>query len=373
MCEAYTATKSICLIKIFGDLNSKDILSLSRTIGGWAHGHASSTIFFWGTNIDRTVHDLSIHRYEVRDLKPADAQENLGRFKADRTRLVDNILSDASRCNQWLERNVRDRQKHTYDFITKRQTAWTAEFAKKADLTDRIWISIQSIPEPMLMEVKTKRLARDFTALKATRRQLFQLLTASINEGYSRRSGFPSLEHMISFLHSRRLSTFPSIPTLYLYFNLPICHPESDIEPGKILSIGPPLDPLDKATICCSACLALAYYGIMLKIRVVYSPKRSSVPESLVPLPGLNATTGTAYNMDLNLRCVAYPDEPGKWLRFAYSWRAAPFTWDVLTSYDTLCVKQDEPAADAKQAYSTWTCNHCAAYMDNLQTYSEVC
>ncbi|KAG2137149.1 uncharacterized protein EDB93DRAFT_769323 [Suillus bovinus] len=77
-------------------------------IGGWAHGHASGSKFFWSDDVLKMAAQLGFYQKDVHMFKPG-AKKRLEDFKQSRKIYVDSVVNHATMCNTWVNK---DRERH---------------------------------------------------------------------------------------------------------------------------------------------------------------------------------------------------------------------------------------------------------------------
>ncbi|KAG2139716.1 hypothetical protein DEU56DRAFT_911980 [Suillus clintonianus] len=77
-------------------------------IGGWAHGNASGSKFFWSDDVLRMAVQLGVYQKGVHMFKPG-AKKALEDFKQSRKEFVNSVVHHTAFCNAWADR---DRNRH---------------------------------------------------------------------------------------------------------------------------------------------------------------------------------------------------------------------------------------------------------------------
>ncbi|KAG2338543.1 hypothetical protein BDR05DRAFT_1004117 [Suillus weaverae] len=77
-------------------------------IGGWAHGHASGSKFFWSDDVPKMAVQLGMYQKDVHMFKSG-AKKRLEDFKQSRKRYVDSVVDHAVVCDTWVDE---DRKRH---------------------------------------------------------------------------------------------------------------------------------------------------------------------------------------------------------------------------------------------------------------------
>ncbi|KAG1811284.1 uncharacterized protein BJ212DRAFT_565644 [Suillus subaureus] len=84
-----------------------DLIPFTNT-GGWAHGHASTSKFFWSDDVLKMAAQLGMYQKDVHMFKPG-AKKRLEDFKQSRKRYVDSVVDHAAVCNAWVDE---ERERH---------------------------------------------------------------------------------------------------------------------------------------------------------------------------------------------------------------------------------------------------------------------
>ncbi|KJA20477.1 hypothetical protein HYPSUDRAFT_56071 [Hypholoma sublateritium FD-334 SS-4] len=175
----------------FPDSEAILLLIPSTNVGGWAHGHASSSQFYWKPDIQAMVRKLAMFDHQ-KHMRAAGAQANLDEFKQKRYALVAEISCHAIQCKSWAADLASHRAEETEEQTEARKQAIRDKFIAlgyaendiisalssqreyygKAGLTDRIWKRIQPILEPFIQTTQTKRKAYEFSKICEERKQI---------------------------------------------------------------------------------------------------------------------------------------------------------------------------------------------------------
>ncbi|KAF9464012.1 hypothetical protein BDZ94DRAFT_532928 [Collybia nuda] len=156
-------------------------------VGGWAHGHASGSRFYWKADIEYVAREWETLQKNLQTGLPK-AKEKLNEFKLARIDLVDEITKYAIICEDWADtaasqRNMeaeskRDKRYHAIvekfkelGYIDEdiQSISMTKESNQSTELTDKIWRRIQPILEPVVQARKTERLVRQRKLLVQSR------------------------------------------------------------------------------------------------------------------------------------------------------------------------------------------------------------
>ncbi|KDR69738.1 hypothetical protein GALMADRAFT_145149 [Galerina marginata CBS 339.88] len=153
-------------------------------VGGWAHGHRSSSQFYWAMDVEKIVQKLSDH-------DQGGSLKSLDDFKAQRIQLVQEIQSNAARYQKWFTDTTREHKEDRYNRQDQRRHAvferfmqlgytreeisahqFLPEFNNPTPLTERIWQQVRARVEPKLLERKQARLDKELAAVKNSRIQI---------------------------------------------------------------------------------------------------------------------------------------------------------------------------------------------------------
>ncbi|KAF9472018.1 hypothetical protein BDN70DRAFT_887472 [Pholiota conissans] len=177
--------------KVFPDCD-EIVLDLipSTNVGGWAHGHRSSSQFYWHSDIDEMTHTLATYIHD-KYLGIPGAQNALSEFIKQRTAQVDEIHSSAIKFQEWFDRTASERYNETnyakherfkaiktrfldlgYHADDIQYIKWEKECNQKAALSDAIWKRIRPILEPTIIERRDERIERQTLQIRNRRRQL---------------------------------------------------------------------------------------------------------------------------------------------------------------------------------------------------------
>ncbi|KAJ3502257.1 hypothetical protein NLJ89_g8968 [Agrocybe chaxingu] len=175
----------------FPDIDD-EVLSfvLYTKVGGWSHGYARSSRFFWVADIDRMVRKLAEYQHNVH-LRRAGAQKALKDFKARRMELVQDVRENIREREDWCDDFAMGRYRDKHAVIDERIKAITGKFIglgyttsdvewihyqrecqQPALLTDRIWTRIRPLLEPAVLQKKRERLEREMQGIRSARRTI---------------------------------------------------------------------------------------------------------------------------------------------------------------------------------------------------------
>ncbi|CAA7263085.1 unnamed protein product [Cyclocybe aegerita] len=163
---------------------------LYTKIGGWSHGYARSSRFFWAADIDRMVRKLAEYQHNVH-LRRAGAQQALKDFKARRMELVQDVRENIKEREDWCDDFLIGRYRDKHAVIEERTEAIIRKFIslgymasdvewirhqrecqQPALLTDRIWTRIRPLLEPAVLQKKRERLEREMKGIRSARRTI---------------------------------------------------------------------------------------------------------------------------------------------------------------------------------------------------------
>ncbi|KAG2114621.1 uncharacterized protein F5147DRAFT_677454 [Suillus discolor] len=141
-------------------------------IGGWAHGHASGSKFFWSDDILKVAAQLGMYQKDVHMFKPG-AKKRLEDFKQSRKRYVHSVFNHVTVCDAWVNRDREHRQltvtelrKQNKELIKTRLTRLghdtndvarmlhNRDYAIDKELTDARWKRLLPRIERNLSELK---------------------------------------------------------------------------------------------------------------------------------------------------------------------------------------------------------------------------
>ncbi|KAJ7742709.1 hypothetical protein DFH07DRAFT_925504 [Mycena maculata] len=159
-------------------------------IGGFAHGHASNSNFYWKHDIEQMAELLAVYERDI-NMRIIGARQKLEDFTAERTALVSAVEEHAQLCGDWSNLLAARRREEEALKVKRRFAAIEAKFidlgytaadvsciAYKVNvrqggpLTDRIWNRIFPELEPSVKEQKAHRLKREHEARVDARKRL---------------------------------------------------------------------------------------------------------------------------------------------------------------------------------------------------------
>ncbi|KAJ7691739.1 hypothetical protein B0H17DRAFT_1179481 [Mycena rosella] len=161
-------------------------------IGGFAHGHASSSNFYWKADIEKVAETLAVKEHDVH-MHLIGARKKLEDFTAERVALVATVVEHAALCRDWSKQLVIRREHEAIRLCDQRHNAIKDRFMKlgyaEADLssltyrpsvrqttqlTDRIWNKIYPELETVVKERRDRRLKAERDARIEARTELVQ-------------------------------------------------------------------------------------------------------------------------------------------------------------------------------------------------------
>ncbi|KDQ15359.1 hypothetical protein BOTBODRAFT_290130 [Botryobasidium botryosum FD-172 SS1] len=193
--------------------------------GGWAHGHASNSKFFWISDIYEMSQMLGVYQSDVHMRKPG-AKKALDDFQASRMEHVAAIIISAHRFVTWHNDAGNERIGTARQAKQERKDAIIARFvglgyhrddAKqvvdrdegRSDrlLTEKIWARVRQQLEPALEELKAKRRVREREDLVRARQQSLRTLYKDFKKRLvpSQWANLPSDADLLQFAESKHL------------------------------------------------------------------------------------------------------------------------------------------------------------------------
>ncbi|KAJ7461802.1 hypothetical protein B0H11DRAFT_2056102 [Mycena galericulata] len=161
-------------------------------IGGFAHGHASNSKFYWRADIEEMADLLGAHERDV-NMRVIGARKKLEDFTEERITLVEAIVNHAAICRNWSRDSANRRQLDERGKVERRYDAIKNRFVnlgylesdvqcidhhsavrQVAPLTDRIWKKIYPTLEPFVQAEKARRVDREHEARITARKRLVQ-------------------------------------------------------------------------------------------------------------------------------------------------------------------------------------------------------
>ncbi|KAJ7640797.1 hypothetical protein DFH06DRAFT_1097918 [Mycena polygramma] len=439
-------------------------------IGGFAHGHASRSQFYWPQDIEDMAEKLALYKRDI-EMRIPGARKKLEKFIAERKALVEAIVKHAVVCQDWSKNLTTRRRAETALKVQRRYNAikdrflqlgyieddisgirYAASVNQPAQLTERIWNNIYPQLEPDVRECKERRLqrVRDERIRERTR------LIDDVYKQYKKTLAPAQWRFLPGLYEVRQHPAFSAIVDAPDDMNVEISHFDEAaaalpdfvvswmatrkaelvrlIRDAETSSPAPstttPRDSsasltdtqlLNLAT-CVFACAqapcsssfsfhssqnpaaavlvgwesAVAhhcrrriYYGLdqgaSIETILKFSARGHIAATSLVKMAGLHEMRATATDMDqLDLRFLCLLCAPrttnGTKLYTGFSWRAAVShfvtgtgqhpvpQWRKLDIAETQKVKNSE----GRDPTLSWSCNHCADYLDVYQTFTKV-
>ncbi|KAJ7485520.1 hypothetical protein FB451DRAFT_59049 [Mycena latifolia] len=159
-------------------------------IGGFAHGHASRSNFYWKPDIEKMVQILAVHERDV-NMRVIGARKKLKDFTEERIALVATVVDHAAICKDWSRQLAICRENEQELKCDQRYNAIKERFMKlgytetdiscivhqgsvrqPSQLTDRIWNNIYPELETLIKARRDKRLKAERDDLIAARTRL---------------------------------------------------------------------------------------------------------------------------------------------------------------------------------------------------------
>ncbi|KAJ6473640.1 hypothetical protein C8R47DRAFT_1145095 [Mycena vitilis] len=436
-------------------------------IGGFAHGHASRSQFYWPQDIEDMAEKLALHQRDI-EMRIPGARKKLEKFIAERTALVGAIVKHAVVCQEWSTNSVKRRRAETARKVEQRYNAikdrflqlgytendisrieYEASVNQPAQLTERIWNNIYPQLEPIVRKYKERRLqaARDdrirgrtqlvddiFRQYKKTlapaqwrflpglyeirHHPAFSAIVDAPDDMNVKMSHFDEAaaalpEFVVSWMATRKtelaqlireaetsgpaLSVTPapddssaSLPDTQI-LNLATCvfacaQPPCSSSPS-IYSSQNTAVLIGWESAVAHHCHSRIFYGFdrgtSIETILEFSARGHMAATSLVTLAGLHEKRATATDMDqLDLRFVCLDCTPrtanGTKSYTGFSWRAAVSHFvtgqHAAPQWRKLDIAEAQKVKNSEGCDSTlsWSCNHCADYLDAYQTFTRV-
>lgn len=122
-----------------------DLLPYTK-IGGWAHGHASNSRFYWKPDLYEMGKRVAELEQDVSEGKPG-AQKRLKSFRVERILLVDSIIQGSVEFEKWAELEAEAQILETQKRRTQRQDALRSRILMEGyDDADIDFIGIHNVP-----------------------------------------------------------------------------------------------------------------------------------------------------------------------------------------------------------------------------------
>ncbi|KAF8264923.1 hypothetical protein EI94DRAFT_1737300 [Lactarius quietus] len=132
-----------------------DLLPYTK-IGGWAHGHASNSRFYWKPDLYEMGRRMAEIEKDVSEGKPG-AQKRFKTFRAERILLVDSIIQGCAPFEEWAEIEADAQRVETEKRRTDRQEALRDHILKAGyEDADIDHISLYNIPGSNVDKVLTE-------------------------------------------------------------------------------------------------------------------------------------------------------------------------------------------------------------------------
>ncbi|EDR07656.1 uncharacterized protein LACBIDRAFT_298005 [Laccaria bicolor S238N-H82] len=178
----------------FPDLE-KSILDLLpyTSVGGWSHGHSTSSKFYWDTDIQAMNIMLAKFHHDIHMRVPG-AKKKLDEFIEDRKAHVIEVLKYASICVDWTAKMATQRSNDLMQAKTRREAQIRARLLglgylevdvnsislwheqKATELNDRSWVRLRPELEQLVQERRDSRLLSERKALVNSRKKIVEEL-----------------------------------------------------------------------------------------------------------------------------------------------------------------------------------------------------
>ncbi|GBE85174.1 hypothetical protein SCP_0703600 [Sparassis crispa] len=189
---------SVSFPKRFPDFDTAILELIPHTnVGGWSHGHASASKFYWEADIYPMAQEFGQYQRNVHIHKPG-AKDALKKFRESRMKFVEDVLEHAEVCNEWINniyescrQDAEARKCVRYDAIVRRfkdlgyeatdisDIKYLPQVNVDRELTSRTWARIQPQLEPHVQRTKQRRVARERAALLHERRKMVKQVYGS--------------------------------------------------------------------------------------------------------------------------------------------------------------------------------------------------
>ncbi|KAH0588388.1 hypothetical protein H2248_004243 [Termitomyces sp. 'cryptogamus'] len=159
-------------------------------VGGWAHGHASSSRFFWREDIEKMIQRWDELKSKSRSVK---GKQQLQDFCEQRKKFVATVLQEGKNYIEWRERSskehsndIHERKKARYEAICQRfrdlgyedcdirEIEYEKSVAVTNELTDRGWTRIRPSLEQVIIKARDSRLDFELRRRRAERFYTFK-------------------------------------------------------------------------------------------------------------------------------------------------------------------------------------------------------
>ncbi|KAG8960871.1 hypothetical protein FRC03_006039 [Tulasnella sp. 419] len=191
-----------------------ELLPYSHT-GGWAHGHSSSSRFYFTGAIEKMAEELDDYKLRV-DAGVPGAVAELEKFKEIKRKQSEGIVRNGAVVKQWAILDSAAKANTNQDLRNKRKDAvraklldqghdqqdiqrvlWSSDFVHRAaELTERSWARGRKSLEEAVLSARTERLALEREALLRSRREAFDRFYPKFFEkiGHPLQGLYPSAE-----------------------------------------------------------------------------------------------------------------------------------------------------------------------------------
>ncbi|KAJ6612671.1 hypothetical protein B0H10DRAFT_2192310 [Mycena sp. CBHHK59/15] len=422
-------------------------------IGGFAHGRTSRSQFYWKSDINEMSKQLAVYERDAR-MRVIGAQKRLEDFRADRIALVAAIAEHAAICTDWSRAlsfrrygEERDRTQMRYDAIKAKfmelgyaeadisNISHERTVDQATPLTDRIWKRIFPELEPLVQNLRDRRLSEEHEDRISKRSQMAE----EIYNDFKKTLVPIQWRHLPGSFEVLQLAAFDTLvnapddvdvvaadfkaamdalPAFVVSWTasrktelaqLLDARTELGAGPSTASTSVAGAHSLDLATTVfeCAQPSCVYYHAAFIgwdaaaghrcdrllchsrsgyrgnrsiKTILGFSERGSDAAASLVALAGRNSKTATCAEMDkLDRRFLCQACELRmNHSRPAYPWRTAVAhfaasshtvpQWWQLSEREAQRVK----LAEGEDPTLSWSCNHCANYLDEYHTRAKV-
>ncbi|RDB20616.1 hypothetical protein Hypma_012173 [Hypsizygus marmoreus] len=162
-------------------------------VGGWGHGIASKSKFYWQSDIDDMVKEWGVFQKSIHMRAPG-AKQKLEEFREERIKAIQLIVQHAETCQKWYDNLSRKRLTDNQETSKKRAEAIFSRFREMGyldadiqaiayesqvsggELTERGWVRIRPTLEPKIQERRDRRVAEERRRLVKDRVQFLKVL-----------------------------------------------------------------------------------------------------------------------------------------------------------------------------------------------------
>ncbi|KAN0142007.1 hypothetical protein V8E53_000469 [Lactarius tabidus] len=214
-----------------------DLLPYTK-IGGWAHGHASNSRFYWKPDLYEMGKKTAELEREVSEGKP-DAKNRLKTFRAERILLVDSIIQGSIAFEEWAELEaVAQNQESDNRRIQRHEALRDRIFNAGYEEDDIDFIGMDNVPtanvDKVLTEDAWRRIKRkvESTLSRARENRLLEARYQRINQNKTKAQQYYS-EVMRQVIPVQRLY----LPSLYQASELScfrdLINPDREAQPAE--------------------------------------------------------------------------------------------------------------------------------------------